>query len=41
MSVIDVDDVVAGAEEGDGDDELEDGLEVSLRILPIRESHDS
>lgn len=41
VSVIDVDDVVAGAEEGDGNEELEVGLEVSLRILPMRESHDS
>lgn len=38
MSVIDVDEVVAGG--GDGDEEVENGLEVSSRTLPMR-SHES
>lgn len=37
VSVIDVDDVVAGPEEGVPGDEVEEGLDVSLRILPMRE----
>lgn len=38
VSVIDVDEVVAGSEEEDGWAELEeDGLAVSRRILPMRE----
>ena len=37
VSVIDVDEVVAGPVEGDAGDEFEEGLDVSLRILHIRE----
>lgn len=40
VSVIDVDDDVAGAEEGDAGDEFEEGRDVSRIILPMREKQE-